>query len=230
MFTLHHLCRGQRLDADGFQVDFGIKVVGASSSSTGIAVGGDGACFVIHNDPRGTAASGGWGGALGYAAGANSFGTAIAGITNGMCVRMDQLSAPSLGMNVGPAAMPDQGQYSTAGVFDWAAGIEYFLSVRYFQDQRNLTVLVSDGGAPRSYNFTVDLRSALGCAANVQGCQAYFGFTAAGALSYGSYQVTSFNYRNTYPTNTPTVSEPMIYSMEEAHQLPAAFFQFNNGL
>ena len=140
--------------------------------------GADGASFVIQNDPRGTAANGGTGGALG-----------VGGVTPSVELEFNIYAGNAVG-GVGYA-------FSTNGItaivsdpypLDLASGDPIFVKLTYLNGIASLTLTDTNIGS--SYNTT----RAINIPAAVNGATAYVGFTGASGGTGSDQTVSDFNF------------------------------------
>jgi len=140
--------------------------------------GADGTCFVLQNDPRGTAASGGTGGALG-----------VGGITPSVELEFNIYA----GNGIGGVGYAFSSNGITATVTDpfplnLASGDPIFVTLTYLNGIASLTLTDTNDGY--SYNHTV----ALNLPAAVHGNTAYVGFTGASGGVGSDQTVSDFNF------------------------------------
>ena len=181
---------------------FGIPATAPSSRPMG-----HGLCFVIHRDPRGTAALGAGGAGLGYA-----------GITSSFALRFDTRGAAgeehSLGFETG-GSLPQPGGALPMTLFRWAdvaGGAGYTVRVSYNDSARKVAVTATQNFGDRfSLTWVRDgnLQAALGCPPDSVPCSAVMGFTAAtgaGASEVAAHRLLSFGLANARATASPAAT------------------------
>jgi hypothetical protein len=140
------------------------------------AGGADGVAFVLHNAPKGTAALGGAGGALGYA-----------GITPSFALLLN-IYGGGVGMALGTNGVR-AGSYGSLGPVKLTDGNPILITVSYQQGQ--LGVLFQDQTTAASYSTNLavgDLSALLGSAT------AYVGFSGADGALVSTQTVSDFQF------------------------------------
>lgn len=163
-----------------FSVSFSFRLYGATGST------GDGFAVLWQNDPRGTAAIGPAGGALGYG-----------GVSPSVDVEFDDL-ANSFDPSGNEIAITTNGQYTTALAyqsppFGLADGTTHYVWVDYEASATTLSVYVANAAIRPSaalVTATVNLYA-------IVGSSAYIGFTAACGVSneYAAIESFAVTYR-----------------------------------
>ncbi len=161
---------------------FAIGNTGFTASFTytpGGSLGADGTTFILHNDPRGTAALGGLGGAL-----------AVSGITPSAEWEINIYNGHTIGTNF--VTNGANGNYNTTGPVSVNSGDPINVTLTYDPVQHTISETLVDSTAnttfPTSYS-NINLSSILGAAGT-----AYIGFTGAtGGLS-ATQTISNFSY------------------------------------
>ena len=173
----------------------------------------NGMAFVIQRDPRGPTATGATGAALGFSNGTNALGQFMPGIANGFALRFVSYAAgaqsASLGVCLNNSVFYTNnpaGSIATQSNFKWYTGAIYTATITYSQYTGTMAVAVSGGGnVPTTFSFSgINLAASLGC--TTPGCLAYFGVTASTGAYYGTFVLESFQYLDTTPTPSATLS------------------------
>jgi len=150
--------------------------------------GGDGATFVLQNDPRGASAlASGGGSTLGYGATGND-------ITNSVAVEIhiDSAFSPPIGVALGVNGTV--GPYVTPGSVSLYGGdpINVLLSYNGTTLSEQLLDTVSNATYSTSYNVNIP---------GTVGSLAYVGFTGGSGLDTSTQQITNFSYATPEPTS-----------------------------
>jgi large repetitive protein len=141
--------------------------------------GGDGIAFVLQNDPRGTAALGGAGGALGYG-GSSS-------IQQSVAYEINVYNGDTQGTNF--VTNGSTGTYNATGAVNVASGDPIKVTLAYDAAAETLTEFLFDATTGSSYTHTytgIDLSSTLG------GSTAILGFTGGTGGSTSTQTIGSF--------------------------------------
>ena len=157
----------------------------------------DGVALVLQNDPKGTAALGGGGGALGWAGIANSAAAAF-NVYNGAA------GGRGIAFNANGIIAPTVNNFNgtTAGV-DLSSGDPINITVTYNGLQHTVTVAESDPTStnnPNTFTYTfygVDYNAILG------GTSAFVGFTGGTGGLNANQQVSNFNFTSGGFTTAP---------------------------
>ncbi|HZM05896.1 MAG TPA: immunoglobulin domain-containing protein, partial [Candidatus Saccharimonadales bacterium] len=147
--------------------------------------GADGTAFVLQNDPAGTAALGGGGGAIGFV-----------GIANSVALEFNiyTSTANTVGMALDPGTAPVAGPYSTPGSVNIASGHPIGVSVQYLGSFLSVTLTDSVASVSFSTNIPVNITNVVG--SNT----AYVGFTGAAGGVASTQTVSGFFF-----TSLPSV-------------------------
>jgi hypothetical protein len=166
--------------------EFPLYIASFKASFTYQDVGGagaDGAAFVLHNDPRGTAALGGAGGAMGYGP--------TPAITPSAALLLNIYANNTVGFAFrtnGVSGTP----YVTPGAVNLAGGNPIAVTLSYLGGVLSLTFADAVAGTSFSTNLVVgDLTGSIG------GQTAYVGFTGATGGTVSTQTVSDFSFTST---------------------------------
>jgi hypothetical protein len=189
----------------GFSAAFEFRISSPGGTSDGTAAGADGLAFVVQR--AGATALGGSGEGMGYGPRGGT-----PGIANSLAVEFDtfQNSWDPSSNHIGIDTNGSLTSLATANVgsaFDngtkWSVWVDY--------NGTTLEVRAStDGGRPTAATISqaIDLTSTIG------GSSAYIGFTGGTGSAFGTHEVLSFAFSDTYLTNgVSVVPEPSTYAL-----------------
>ena len=143
--------------------------------------GADGVAFVMQNDPRGTAALGGGGGALG-----------VSGITPSAELEFNIYSGNGVGgVGYGFAINGATATVSDPYPLNIASGDPIYVVLTYLNGVASLTLMETNG--INGYN-TYSTSTAINLPATVSGDTAYVGFTGADGGTSAVQQISDFNF------------------------------------
>jgi hypothetical protein len=189
--------------AAGFTASFDFQVTDS--------IGADGFTFVLHNDPHGSAAVGGGGGALGYE-----------GILNSVALKFDffpGVNQTGLYTNGAPFSddPADPRNREIPAYLDLDGEQVLRVTISYDPCSYELVQTIDDvdnpATAPFTATYTIDLASVLG-----DEC-AYVGFTGATGGLWARQEVLNFAYDPTPPPAPGRIDVPMFFSRALADEL-----------
>jgi hypothetical protein len=149
----------------GFQASFTYQGTGAA----------DGAAFVVQNDPRGPAALGAAGGALGYG-----------GITNSAAVEFNLYATKSVGYAF--QTNGGTGVYTSASPINLASGDPINVSVLYLNGVLSMTLTDSVARTSFTTNTALDIPTVVGTN------MAYVGFTGGDGSAVSTQVISNFTF------------------------------------
>lgn len=169
--------------AGSFAVGFTYRPPAGTGSADGIA-------FVLHNDPRGAAARGATGGALGYGG--------TGGITNSVAVAFNIFASSSVG--TGLFMNGTVGSYQSVSPVNLNSGNPIRVTLLYDAQAHRLTEILSEQNTSNTFttSYSVNLAAVLGDS------QAYVGFTGGAGAVTSVQRVSDFSFDAL--TNTVTVA------------------------